>query len=170
MHLKEDAMKNGQVKPAYNVQYSVDAGFVTWVTVGPQTSDCTTLLPFLEDFRKHFPFQYTRIIADSGYESEENYTKLAEQGYDAYIKPSDHEQRKTPFQKDIGKFQNMDYDAKNDVFYCHNHRKLTCVGKKTETIMGPLSRPRSKILRVAVSRIILSSEASKVKLVGNLVA
>ena len=27
----------------------------------------------------------------------------------------------------------MDYDAKNDVFYCHNHRKLTCVGKKTET-------------------------------------
>ena len=37
-------------------------------------------------------------------------------------------------------------------------------------IMGPLSRPRSKILRVAVSRIILSSEASKVKLVGNLVA
>ena len=40
----------------------------------------------------------------------------------------------------------------------------------TLNIMGPLSRPRSKILRVAVSRIILSSEASKVKLVGNLVA
>ena len=39
-----------------------------------------------------------------------------------------------------------------------------------QSIMGPLSRPRSKILRVAVSRIILSSEASKVKLVGNLVA
>ena len=43
-------------------------------------------------------------------------------------------------------------------------------GIQFETIMGPLSRPRSKILRVAVSRIILSSEASKVKLVGNLVA
>ena len=42
--------------------------------------------------------------------------------------------------------------------------------KKRPSIMGPLSRPRSKILRVAVSRIILSSEASKVKLVGNLVA
>lgn len=25
MHLKEDAMKNGQLKPAYNLQYSVDA-------------------------------------------------------------------------------------------------------------------------------------------------
>lgn len=43
-------------------------------------------------------------------------------------------------------------------------------GKGRSSIMGPLSRPRSKILRVAVSRIILSSEASKVKLVGNLVA
>ena len=42
--------------------------------------------------------------------------------------------------------------------------------KRIYGIMGPLSRPRSKILRVAVSRIILSSEASKVKLVGNLVA
>ncbi len=42
--------------------------------------------------------------------------------------------------------------------------------QRRHNIMGPLSRPRSKILRVAVSRIILSSEASKVKLVGNLVA
>ena len=61
--------------------------------------------------------------------------------------------------------------------------KIRCVNETTHkcfldrieinfenNIMGPLSRPRSKILRVAVSRIILSSEASKVKLVGNLVA
>lgn len=44
------------------------------------------------------------------------------------------------------------------------------IHSQESNIMGPLSRPRSKILRVAVSRIILSSEASKVKLVGNLVA
>ena len=49
-----------------------------------------------------------------------------------------------------------------------NFRILESTGERF--IMGPLSRPRSKILRVAVSRIILSSEASKVKLVGNLVA
>ena len=47
---------------------------------------------------------------------------------------------------------------------------LVMIGSGPLFIMGPLSRPRSKILRVAVSRIILSSEASKVKLVGNLVA
>ena len=112
MHLKEDAMKNGQVKPAYNVQYSVDAGFVTWVTVGPQTSDCTTLLPFLEDFRKHFPFQYTRIIADSGYESEENYTKLAEQGMMLTSNRPTMSSGKNAVSKRYWQIQNMDYDAK----------------------------------------------------------
>lgn len=50
-------------------------------------------------------------------------------------------------------------------FICNEFGKMS-----GRIIMGPLSRPRSKILRVAVSRIILSSEASKVKLVGNLVA
>lgn len=55
-------------------------------------------------------------------------------------------------------FESYANDCTNFVSQCWNY------------IMGPLSRPRSKILRVAVSRIILSSEASKVKLVGNLVA
>ncbi len=54
-------------------------------------------------------------------------------------------------------------DADAEAYKTISHLKLF-------SIMGPLSRPRSKILRVAVSRIILSSEASKVKLVGNLVA
>ena len=51
-----------------------------------------------------------------------------------------------------------------------NFNKVYVSNYMVKGIMGPLSRPRSKILRVAVSRIILSSEASKVKLVGNLVA
>lgn len=46
MRMKEDAMKNGQLKPAYNVQYGVDAEFIVWVTAGPQPTDTPTLLPF----------------------------------------------------------------------------------------------------------------------------
>lgn len=125
MHLKEDAMRNGQLKPAYNLQYGVDAGFVTWVTVGPQPSDTTTLIPFLQDFQHHFAVQYRRVVADAGYESEENYSWLNEKGYDAYITPATHEQqKKRRFKKDIGRFQNMTYDVKHDVFYCHNHKAL----------------------------------------------
>ena len=35
MRMKEDAMKNGQLKPAYNIQHGVDAEYITWLTVGP---------------------------------------------------------------------------------------------------------------------------------------
>ena len=31
MRMKEDAMKNGQLKPAYNLQYGVEASFIVWL-------------------------------------------------------------------------------------------------------------------------------------------
>lgn len=49
MRMKEDAMKNGQLKPAYNIQYGTDSEFITWTTVGPQPTDTTTLIPFLQE-------------------------------------------------------------------------------------------------------------------------
>ena len=79
-------------------------------------------------------------------------------------------------QKDNGIIKYLDSQTGIlDVGYYFAHGKPSNFGfyridDKPLAIMGPLSRPRSKILRVAVSRIILSSEASKVKLVGNLVA
>lgn len=40
-------MKNRQLKPTYNVQHGVDAEYITRLTVGPQPTDTTTLIPFL---------------------------------------------------------------------------------------------------------------------------
>ena len=40
----------------------------------------------------------------------------------------------------------------------------------TQPIMGPLSRPLPKILRVPSDRTVLSSEAPKVELIRNLIA
>ncbi|MEG0952461.1 MAG: IS5/IS1182 family transposase, partial [Niameybacter sp.] len=36
MRMKEDVMKNGQLKPAYNIQFGVDAEYIAWITIGPQ--------------------------------------------------------------------------------------------------------------------------------------
>ncbi len=36
MRMKEDAMKNGQLKPAYNVQHGIDSEYIVWLTVGDQ--------------------------------------------------------------------------------------------------------------------------------------
>ena len=74
MRMKEDAMKNGQLKPAYNVQHGVDAEYITWLTVGNQPTDTTTLIPFLKGMEENLNFKYLKIVADAGYESEENYS------------------------------------------------------------------------------------------------
>ena len=73
MRIKEDAMRNGQLKPAYNVQFGTDAEYVVCVTAGPQCTDTTMLIPFLDTLREKQKPIYKRVIADSGYESGENY-------------------------------------------------------------------------------------------------
>ena len=69
MRMKEDAMKNGQLKPAYNVQHGVDAEYITWLTVGPEPTDTTTLIPFLKSMEENLNFKYLKIVADAGYEN-----------------------------------------------------------------------------------------------------
>ena len=53
MRMKENAMKNGQLKPVYNVQNGVDAEYITWLTVGPEPTDTTTLTPFLKSMEEN---------------------------------------------------------------------------------------------------------------------
>ena len=69
MRMKEDAMKNGQLKPAYNLQHGVDSGYIAWLTIGPQPTDTTTLIPFLKSMQENLNFKYLKIVADSGYVS-----------------------------------------------------------------------------------------------------
>lgn len=126
MRMKEDAMGNGQLKPAYNLQHGVDSEYITWLTIGPQPTDTTTLIPFLKDAEKHLNFKYKNITADAGYESEENYLFLEENGQLSYIKPANYEISKTrKYRNDIGKIENMKYDEALDIYTCRNGKKLT---------------------------------------------
>ena len=126
MRMKEDAMGNGQLKPAYNLQHGVDSEYITWLTIGPQPTDTTTLIPFLKDAERHLNFKYKNITADAGYESEENYLFLETNGQLSYIKPANYEISKTrKYRNDIGKIENMEYDAQSDIYTCQNGKKLT---------------------------------------------
>ena len=94
MRMKEDAMKNGQLKPAYNIQYGTDSEFVTWATVGPQPTDTTPLIPFLQEMEHYIHKRYRNVVADAGYESEENYLYLETNRQRAFIK-SQHSGRRS---------------------------------------------------------------------------
>ena len=126
MRMKEDAMGNGQLKPAYNLQHGVDSEYITWLTVGPQPTDTTTLMPFLKEAEEYLKFKYKNITADAGYESEENYLFLESNGQLSYIKPASYEISKTRKHKnDIGRIENMEYDSGSDSYTCRNGKRLT---------------------------------------------
>ena len=134
MRMKEDAMKNGQLKPGYNLQHGVDSEYIVWLTVGSQPTDTTTLIPFLKELEERLSFKYKNIVADAGYESEENYMYLEENGQLAFIKPSNYEiSKKRKYKTDIGRKENMDYDKEQDFYTCKNGKKLVLAKTKRET-------------------------------------
>ena len=138
MRMKEDHMLNGQLKPAYNLQHGVDSEYITWLTINPNPTDTKTLIPFLKDMEQNLGFKYTEIVADAGYESEENYLFIEANGQTAFIKPNNYEiSKKRRFKTDIEKMENMDYDKENDFYICKNNRKLTAqYEKKGKTATG----------------------------------
>ena len=115
----------GQLKPAYNLQHGVDAQYITWVDLSSHPTDVLTLVPFLKDMDDHLPFQYKEIVADSGYESEEAYVFLEQNGQESYLKPQNYEISKTrKYRQDISRRENMKYDPETDEYICTNGRKL----------------------------------------------
>ena len=133
MRMKEDAMLNGQLKPAYNLQHGGDSEYITWLDISQRPTDTRTWIPFLKDMELYLPFKYQEIVADAGYESEENYLFLEENGQLAYIKPQNYEISKTrKYRQDIGRMENMKYDEKADCYYCKNGQVLTVQYEKRE--------------------------------------
>jgi transposase len=131
MRLKDDHMQNGQLKPAYNVQIGVEAEYIVHAKLFPLANDLNTLIPFLDSFEEIYKQKYKNIVADAGYESEENYSYLKLKGYTSYIKPVNHEQlKKKSFKKQIGRRENMEYDSENDVYTCANGKRLSVAGEK----------------------------------------
>lgn len=98
MHMKDDHMRNGQLKPGYNVQFAVNSGFITGIGVFSNRTDFGTLIPFLTYLWHKHGKSYRNVVADSGYESLANYRWLFENGQTAFIKPANYESGKSVLQ------------------------------------------------------------------------
>lgn len=128
MHMKDDHMRNAQLKPGYNVQIGVDSEYIVAADIFQDRNDVWTLVPFLKTMEKNLGYRYPSVTADSGYESEEAYTYLREQKQKPYIKPQTYEKwKKRSFKQDISKRENMGYDETTDTYTCHAGKKLKSV-------------------------------------------
>lgn len=124
MRMKEDAMKNGQLKPGYNVQIGTEKQFILWYSLHPTPNDIPTFVPHMEDLKENLGSFPDRIVADSGYGNEENYDYCDEHGIEKYIKFSYfHQEQKSRFKKDLFRRENWPYDPSSD--------SLTCPAGKT---------------------------------------
>lgn len=129
MHMKDDHMKNAQLKPGYNVQIGVESEYIVGVDIFQERNDFGTLVPFLTHLENQLNVRYLNIIADAGYESEENYLFLEKQNQISFIKPLTYEQwKKRSFKKNISKRENMAYDEMKDTYTCHNGKQLRVIG------------------------------------------
>ena len=131
MHVKEDHMKKGQLKPCYNVNVATASEYVIGSYLSADCTDTNTLIPFT----KQLPIdKIHKIVADAGYESEENYTYFEGLEHtDAYIKPANHEQKKRKkYRTDPGRRENMTYLAETDEYICVQGKRLILAERKKQ--------------------------------------
>jgi transposase len=128
MHMKEDHMRNAQLKPGYNVQLAVEGEYITGLDVSSERSDQLTLIPLLDKMDENLGQEYKDVTADAGYESEENYTYFEKKSQTCYIKPQNYERSKTrKFKNNMALRENMPYDTEKDEYTCQNGKKLKSV-------------------------------------------
>ncbi len=89
MALKSDYYSGhgSNMKAAYNVQFLVSAGFVTFFGVFQDRNDYYTLIPLLEKYDLYHESMPVNLCADSGYGIYDNYEYINSYGIGNYIKP-----------------------------------------------------------------------------------
>ena len=86
MCMKEDHMRNRQIKPGYNVQIGTEQQYVTGYNIHQRPGDTPCLIPHMEKVRAYLDRLPKKVIADAGYGSEENYAYLDAVGISGYVK------------------------------------------------------------------------------------
>lgn len=130
MRMKEDHMRNGQLKPAYNPQISTENQFVTHFSIHQTPGDTTTLKGHLEEFERQYNKQSDVVVADAGYGSEENYEYMESHNIEAFVKYNYfHKEQKRAFKKNAFLVQNLYYNRVDDYFVCPMGQRLVKVNE-----------------------------------------
>ena len=131
MRMKEDHMLNGQLKPAYNVQISTENQFISHYDFYPNPTDTLTLIPFLNGFDNRYNIFPNKVVADSGYGSEENYEFMQRNDIEPFVKFNYfHKEQKRAFKKNGFLSQNLYYNSEEDYYVCPMGQHMDKVGKK----------------------------------------
>jgi transposase/endonuclease III len=135
MRMKEDHMKNGQLKAAYNVQISTNSQIIVSYSIHQQTTDTNTLTTHLELHEKDFSEKAETVTTDAGYGSEENYQWLEDNNITAYVKHNQFDRQQNERIRDKKPFASdkLYYNKEQDCYYCPMGQAMNNIGTITKT-------------------------------------
>lgn len=130
MRMKDDYMRNGQLKPGYNLQIATENQYVLAYDLFPNPTDTKTLTPFLDSFLEQHNELPEYIVADAGYGSEENYMYINDVlhktpliTYGSYHKEGKKKYKNNPFI-----VENWRYLEADDAYICPANRLVLLKG------------------------------------------
>jgi transposase len=119
MGMKEDPMRNHQLKAAYNLQMGTEDQFIVGFSVHQASTDTALLIPHLDKLEETLGRLPSVIVADAGYGSEENYEYLEGKSIPAYVKYNTfHKEKRRAWRKDPFRKENFPYDEVRDTYTC----------------------------------------------------
>ena len=150
MRMKEDHMKNGQLKPGYNVQISTSNQFIVNYTIHADTTDTTTMPTHLGQHEASFGKVLKVVTADAGYGSEENYALLEQKEITAFVKYGmfDNEQHESHNSKYPFAANKLFYNHQEDCYICpmgqHMHHIGTYIKETTTGFEQTIKRYQAR--------------------------
>lgn len=148
-------MKNGQLKPAYNVQISSNNQFIVNYSLHQTTTDTATLKQHVEAFNYSYNFRPEVIVADAGYGSEENYQFLEKNKIEGYVKHNYFDRSQHEKSPDWFKTENL--EIKNGKVYCPIGEEMKYIGEATRITKTGYRQKLSKYQAKSCSRCPLRS-------------
>jgi transposase len=135
MRMKEDHMRNGQLKPAYNVQISTNNQFIASYSIHQNTTDTNTLIDHLQNHIDSYKQKPSSVTADAGYGSEENYQWLENKRITGYVKHNyfDRNQNENLRSKKPYAADKLIYDSDKDQVICPSGKPMNHVYTTAKT-------------------------------------
>jgi len=135
MRMKEDHMKNGQLKPGYNVQASTNRHYIINYTIGQTTADTTEFKNHLEEYLNSYGAWPHSVATDAGYGSQENYQYLEENRITGFVKYPGFDKQQQTKKDQTNPFlaANLYYNEETDTYYCPIGQPMHFIGIKEQT-------------------------------------
>jgi transposase len=133
MRMKEDHMKNGQLKPGYNVQISTNNQFIASYSLHQNPTDTKTLIPHLQEHLSHYRQKPNNVTADAGYGSEQNYQWLENKRITAYVKHNEFDRDQSHKKRDNKKPYAADkfiYNPATNRYRCPAGKGMKKIGER----------------------------------------